>query len=92
MPFCWPTKDPDDVLDYAFDWSKWLDGDTIGASSFDLVVPAGLVIDSQSNTASVSTVWLSGGIDGQQGQVRCRIVTAGGRTRDATATINIAER
>lgn len=88
----WPSKDPDEVLDYEIDWSKWLDGDTIRTSVFDLATPAGLNIDNQAKTATTSTVWLSGGTDGQLAQVHCRITTTGGRTRDATITLNIAER
>lgn len=88
----WPSKDPDEVLDYELDWSKWLDGDTIQTSLFDLAIPAGLNIDNQAKTATTSTIWLSGGTDGQLALVHCRITTTGGRTRDTTVAINIAAR
>jgi hypothetical protein len=44
----WPKKDPDDILDYAIDWSARLDGDKI--ASVELFVKDDLVISSQSQT------------------------------------------
>lgn len=31
MSFKWPNKDPDEVLDYSVDWSRWLNGATISS-------------------------------------------------------------
>ena len=53
-------KDPSAVLDYAFDWSNWL-GASETISSATVTVDAGLTKDSQSNTTTKVTVWLSGG-------------------------------
>jgi hypothetical protein len=85
------SKDPDDVKDYLFDWSAWLgDEDTIETSTF--ILPAGLTADSDSNTTTTATIWISGGTIGNTYKVLNRIVTAGGRTMDRTALLVVAER
>lgn len=84
------TKDPNAVLDYALDWTKWLNGDTIATSEW--TVPAGLTLNSHSNTTTRSTAWISGGSAGQSYTVANRITTAGGRTEDRSFILAIAER
>jgi len=89
----WPSKDPNDVLDYDIDWSRRLDsGDTISTSTFSLTTDAGLTIASQSNTTTTSKVWLSGGTAGSTADILCRIVTADGRTMDQSVSLPIASR
>jgi hypothetical protein len=84
------TKDPDAILDYAVDWSRWLAGDTIAASLW--IVPAGLAKVTESNSATKAIVWLSGGTAGQSYTVTNRITTAGGRTEDRSFTIRVEDR
>jgi hypothetical protein len=84
------SKDPDAILDYAVDWSRWLAGDTIAASAW--VVPTGLTKVSETNTATKATVWLSSGSAGQSYTVTNRITTAAGRTEDRSFTIRVEER
>jgi hypothetical protein len=84
------TKDPDAILDYAVDWSRWLAGDAIAASTW--FVPTGLTKATESNTATKATVWLSGGVAGQTYTVTNRITTTGGRTEDRSFTIRVEER
>lgn len=79
-------KDPDAVLDYQFDWSTWLDSDTI--SSYTVTV-SGVTLDSDSNTTTAVTAWVSGGTQGSTATIQCRIVTAGGRTDDRTINLVI---
>ena len=84
------VKDPDEVLDYTFDWSTYLGSDTI---SSDVVnVDSGLTKDSDSNDTSSVTVWLSGGTAGKAYKVASKIVTAGGRTAERTIIITVRER
>ena len=82
-------KDPDDVLDYQFDWSAWLAGDTI--ASHAVSAPAGLTVESTTTTGTAVTVWLSGGEVGVSYPVACHIVTADGRERDRTMTIIVRQ-
>ena len=85
------TKDPDAVLDYSIDWSKWLAGDQIQTSEWIVSDPA-IQAANESNTATRATVWLSGGAAGQSYTITNRITTSGGRTDDRSFTIKIAER
>lgn len=83
------VKDPDSVLDYRVDWSAWLDGDTIIASTF---TPADdtLTVDLDLFTTTTATVWLSGGTLGKT-TVTNHITTAAGRQNDYTLKFTIKE-
>ena len=83
-------KDPNAVLDYVVDWTTWLNGDTIATSVW--TVPSGITQDSESESTTSATVWLSGGTVGETYQLVNRITTAGGRTEDRTIRITIVQR
>lgn len=89
MPVIWPSKDPDEVLDFTVDWSARLDGDTISTSAW--TVPLGITAGVDTKTASTTTLWLSGGTLGSTYDIVNRIVTAGGRTMDQNLRLTIAE-
>ena len=55
-----------EVLDYHVDWTAWLNGDTITTSTW--IVTVGITVDSESETTSISTIWLSGGAIGNRAQ------------------------
>lgn len=76
------TKDPNAVLDYSVDWSRWLNGDTIATGVW--MVPAGLTKVTDANTTTKTTAWLSGGTADQSYTVTNRITTTGGRTEDSS--------
>lgn len=88
------NKGPNDVLDYYFDWTSWLDStspaETI--SSHEITVPAGLTLDSSEETGGVVKVWLSGGTVGKKYPVTCKIVTSAGRTRQQTFYVDLIKR
>lgn len=84
-------KDPDDVLDYSFDWSDWLTTNEL-ISSFVAIATPGITIDSTSNTATVTTTWLSGGVAGSPYTITHRIVTNQNRTVDRSMTIRVTSR
>lgn len=85
------THDPNSVLDYSVDWSSWLaSGETISSSVW--TVEAGLTKDSESNTTTVATVWVSSGTAGSDYEATNRITTTDGRTDDRTITIRVRER
>ena len=90
-PIAIKEKDPDSVLDYTLDWgTDWLDGDTISTSTWS--VPAGITMDSEVETATTTTIWVSGGTADQEYELTNQIVTAGGRTADRTILICVVER
>lgn len=96
------VKDPQAVLDYKFDWkaltngsgpSDWLaSSETI--SSFVITADAGLTVNSssQTDTNTSVTVWLSGGTDGTEYSLACKIVTSSARTDERTVTISVRNR
>ena len=85
-------KDPDAVLDYSVDWTLWLAGDQIATSQWILEPDTDLVTAANTNTATKSTVWLSGGVAGTTYLATNRIVTIGGRTDDRTISVKVEER
>lgn len=84
--------DPDAELDYAFDWTAWLDdGETI--TSHTLVPTTGITVDNSTEDAGIVTVWVSGATPAKSLQrITCRIVTNEGRTDDRTMQFRVAER
>jgi hypothetical protein len=95
-------KDPDAVLDFAFDWkpktnlvtgatSDWLaTGETI--SSYTVTVSSGITKASDSQASGKVTVWLSGGTAGTWYTVACKIVTSASRTDERTMQIQVKNR
>lgn len=84
-------KDPSAILDYAFDWSDWLEsGETI--SSHTITVDTGLTTDSDSESSGVVTIWLSGGTHGVDYIVACKISTSHSRTDERSVNIRCRER
>jgi len=86
------VKDPDAVLDYAFDWTEFYlqSGETISAHTVS--VETGLTKDSDSETDGVVTVWLSGGTVQESYLVECEIVTSLGRTEERSIYIAVEDR
>ena len=84
-------KDPDAILDYSVDWSKWLAADQIETSAWFVSDPA-LETTDDSKTTTRTTVWLAGGVAGQSYTVTNRITTAGGRTDDRSFVIQVQDR
>ena len=84
-----PTKDPEDTVDYGFDWTDELAGDDITASTWSVVDAA---LDDASFTATHTTVWLSGGAAGTTIYATNTISTALGRVLNRTLQIPCDER
>lgn len=74
-----PTKDPNEVLDYYVLYTDST-GDTITNAVWD--IPAGLTKVSDSFTGVRATVWLSGGVSGQEYFFTAHLTTAAGRALD----------
>jgi hypothetical protein len=85
------VKDPSAVLDYTWNWAAWLGSDTITGTP-TITTQSGLTKDSQSNTTTTVTAWLSGGTAGTTYTVACRIVTTAGRTDERTIQIAVRDR
>lgn len=83
----WPSKDPAERLDYVIDWTACLDGDAIASSTFTL--PAGIMAESSSCSATAAVVWLSSGADRRSYLVVNRITTASGRVMRQAVRIKV---
>ncbi len=82
MAQSWPSKDPDETLDYS--WSVPLDADDAITSAALTVVSGTVTIASQDATATGLTAFLSGGADGETAIFSGTATTEGGRTFEET--------
>ncbi len=86
-------KDPDARLDYAVDWSAWLNsGATITTSVW--VLPAGIteVSSGLQNSATKAVVTVSGGTIGNRYALVNRINTSDGLTDDRTIYLSLVNK
>ena len=87
-------KDPNDKVDYAVNWSKYLNrvGDTIQTSTWPVITPAGLTVLADTHDGLRAVIKLDGGVAGTSYQLTNRIVTTpGARQRDRTITIRVRD-
>lgn len=85
----WPHKDPDEVLDYQFDWTNRLeDGETIATSTM-LVASGSVTLDSDDKSGAITTAWLSGGTVDDVCVITNRVTTSANRTYEESAKIRI---
>jgi hypothetical protein len=91
MALKWPSKDPEETLDYKVDWSKRLGSDTITASSWPNP-PAGITVNTESFAPKSTTIWLVGGTIGQSYTFVNRITTAAGRVMEQSVVLPIKAR
>lgn len=82
-------KDPDETIDFEFNWKAFLGSDTISASTF--VLPDGLTSVSTSNTPKTATIFVSGGTACASYRITNRITTVGGRTKDKTIRVRVRD-
>jgi hypothetical protein len=85
----WPVKDPDEVLDYQFDWAthRLEAGETISSSTFSKT--GSITLGATSDASGITTVWISGGTAGEACVVTNQVVTSAGRTYEASAKLRI---
>jgi TRAP-type uncharacterized transport system substrate-binding protein len=88
------AKDPSAKLDYAVDWSSWLEaGETISDSEW--TVEEGLteeVSPAPSEADGITTIWLSGGTAGVYYTVTNTITTSVGRIDERSIIIRCVDR
>lgn len=106
MSYRWPNKDPNEVLDYSIDWSRFLVGGATVASvawfidnesgnkvSFEPVaVVNGLQPVSVTNTTTVTTIYLGLGTLNKTYKLYCQMTDTQGRTAERTVTISVKDR
>ena len=87
-------KDPQSRVDYAIDWSGYLDGQVVAASSWT-VRPAeagGLVVDADSFDLTQTTATLSGGLAGHVYSASNRVTLSDGRIDERSITLRVEDR
>ncbi len=82
-------KAPGENLDYQFDWSLWLAGDTIVTSTW--TVNGATLVTSYVNGA-VTTGWISGGVIGASVSVENSVTTVSSRVGVRSFDIEIQEK
>lgn len=87
----WPVaKDPNEVLDYQFDWGSFRlePGETIVTSTFPEITGT-IVLGDTSIDGGFTTFWVSGGTAGETCDITNRVTTSEGRTYDQTGRLRI---
>lgn len=102
----WPNKDPNEILDYSLDWSRFLrSGETVNSSLWFIVNTSGEVVSfnigetvdnllnvTNSNNSSITTIYLSGGISNTLYKLVCRAILNTGFVAERSVSIYIKER
>lgn len=85
------NKQPIEELDYQLTLEDWLaEGDTIATAVAALPDADTVVIDVFPAAASI-TLWVSGGVDGQEGVIEVTTTTTGGRIIQSEINLRIQE-
>lgn len=104
MSFRWPNKDPNEVLDYSVDWSRFLNGATISsvtwyvddASGVKTAIAAGQVVNGIQNVAQtisngVATINLGLGTNNVEYKFTCQITDNTGSIAERVVRLRIKE-
>lgn len=105
MALKWPNKDPDELLDYSVDWSRFLGSDTISAvtwfvyDEFDdktevsnSAVVNGLQFIQGTISGQVATARFGLGTNNTRYTVVCRITTGGGLRFERSIFLPVKEK
>lgn len=90
------TKQPIERLDYDFEYSDFLNGDSIDVSlgavfTVEPVEPGGLVIDSYVVQPTYTKVWVSHGLVDSKYKISCTVTTLHGRVKQDEIKIRVKE-
>ena len=106
MSLKWPNKDPNELLDYSLDWSRFLrTGEYLISSEWFLVDTTGATVTfgigntvdgltnvSTTNSSSIASINLSGGIKNKQYKLICRIELNSNFIAERSVILPIKER
>ena len=87
------VHDPDSDLDYGFDWTDWLAGDTIADSTWE-INPTGPTLHNPTFSDTNTTVWVDGGETGTTYTLTNHITTSNTPPRedDRSHKLKVKER
>jgi hypothetical protein len=88
-------KQPNETLDYFFDFRNWLTSKTDTPAAVDpyvLLLETGITkVSDNMNTPGVVQLFLAAGDSGKSYKVTCRMTTTGGRVKEADFRIKVRE-
>ena len=84
-------KSPEDVLDYDIDFERWLSGEDRVTGAITTIAGSTAVVDRTDFSDTAAKVWLSGGTNGETGEVSTVVTTLEGRTKKFCFSIKIRE-
>lgn len=86
MSLKWPAKDPDEILNYSVDWSRFLGGETLTSAQWYVYTTEGvktsidpgqtvegLTLQSIGNTSTVASAKFSGGTVNRNYKIGCQV-------------------
>jgi hypothetical protein len=104
VAYHWPSKDPNEILDYSIDWSRFLGNATISTVAWSVSTPSttktaigsGVTVDgiqniSQTNTSTVATINLGSGTLNKEYTFFCSITDNTGSTAERSVRLRIRE-
>lgn len=104
MSFRWVSKDPDEILDYSVDWSRWLGDATISsvtwyvdnASGAKTELSAGSTVNGIQNVAQtisggVATINLGLGTNNTEYKFYCRMADNSGNIAERVIRLKVKE-
>lgn len=104
MSFKWANKDPDEILDYSVDWSRFLGAATISsvawfvddANGVKTALASGATVNgiqnvSQTNTNTVATIHLGLGTLNEEYKFYCRMIDSTGSIAERVIKLRIKE-
>lgn len=104
MSFRWPSKDPDEILDYSIDWSRVIDTNTISTVTWYVEDSSGVKTEigntetvnglqriSATNTDTVTTIYLGLGTNNVDYRIYCKIVDSGTNIAERKVRLRIKE-
>lgn len=105
MALNWPNKDPDELLDYSVDWSRFLGSDTISAVTWyvydeddvktqmsDAAVVNGLQFIQGTVSGQVATARFGLGTNNVRYTVVCRVDTGDGLRYERSIFLRVKEK
>jgi hypothetical protein len=104
MSFRWPNKDPDEILDYSVDWSRWLGAATLSsvvwyvddASGVKTALTAGNTVNgiqnvSQTISGDIATINLGLGTNNTEYKFTCHITDSTGNVVERVVRLRVKE-
>jgi hypothetical protein len=104
MSFKWPNKDPDEILDFSVDWSRWLGTATISSvvwyvdnsSGVKTAITAGNTVNGIQNVAQtisgdVATINLGLGTNNTEYKFTCSITDSVGNVVERVIRLRVKE-